>query len=244
LTPGLRIGSVPYLNAEPLLDGLDVSLRIEPSRLAKALLAGEVDAAVLPVGAALQHDLRVLPSCGVASDGAVQSVFLLHDLPFQQVGTVHPDPASVSSNLLARILVERFGSGRWDAVAPDQPAQGRVLIGDPALALKEWRGTDLGEAWKRLAGHPFVFAAWVLGPHVPELDWPAVDALFRAAAVRGVDALDTLSRHQQVVSPARSLEYLQNLRFLLDPRYRAGMELYARHAESLGVGSGKVRWAC
>jgi chorismate dehydratase len=244
VTAGLRIGSVPYLNAEPLLDGLQAELRVEPSRLAKALLAGEVDVAVLPVGAALRHDLRVLPSCGVASDGAVQSVFLLHEEPFGEIRTIHPDPASVSSNLLARILVERFGSGTWEERGREAPAQARVLIGDPALALKSWNGTDLGEAWKRFTGHPFVFAAWVIGPHVPDRDWKATDRALLEAAARGMEASPSLAAAQTVVSPGRALEYLRNLRFRLDDRYHSGMELYARHAASLGVGSGKVRWAC
>lgn len=244
MTPALRIGSVPYLNAEPLLDGLDIALRVEPSRLMDSLLSGAVDLAVLPVGAALRHDLRVLPSCGVACDGPVQSVFLLHEEPFETVSQVHPDPASVSSNLLARILVERFGSHRWEALPPEAPAQARVLIGDPALALSEWRGTDMGEAWMRFTGHPFVFAAWVIGPHVPETDWACVDAHLRAAAVRGISRFEALSRAQTVVAPARAHAYLENLRFLLDERFRTGMELYARYASDLGTGRGQVRWAC
>lgn len=244
LTPRLRIGSVPYLNAEPLLEGLDVAVRIKPSSLMEALLAGSVDLAVLPVGAALRHDLRVLPSCGVACDGPVQSVFLLHEEPFATLSRVYPDPASVSSNLLARILVERFGSGRWEVQPLDAPAQARVLIGDPALALAQWRGTDLGEAWKRFTGLPFVFAAWVIGPHVPETDWAAIDAQLRTAAQAGIAQFGRLALEQSVVSPARAQEYLENLRFLLDDRFRSGMELYARHAASLGVGRGQVRWAC
>jgi predicted solute-binding protein len=230
------------LNAEPLLDGLDISLRVEPSRLTQALLAGEVDVAVLPVGAALVHDLRVLPACGVACDGPVQSVFLLHEGPFHEVRTVHPDPASVSSNLLARILVENVGSGRWTVEPSESPAQGRVLIGDPALALESWRGTDLGQAWKDWTGLPFVFAAWILGPHVPSQDWTATNNCFLAAAKRS--SLEHLACEQAVVAPDRALAYLRNLRFLLDDRFHAGMELYARHAAALGVGSGKVRWAC
>lgn len=244
MTPRLRIGSVPYLNAEPLLEGLDVDMRIEPSRLMETLLSGAVDLAVLPVGAALHHDLRVLPSCGVACDGPVQSVFLLHDEPFESLSRVHPDPASVSSNLLARILVERYGSGKWESVPASEPAQARVLIGDPALALPHWNGTDMGEAWKRFTGHPFVFAAWVIGPHVQETDWQAIDAHLRAAALRGTAHFEKLAQAQSVVAPARAQAYLENLRFLLDDRFRAGMELYAREASTLGVGRGLVRWAC
>jgi chorismate dehydratase len=239
----LRIGSVPYLNAEPLLDGLDVSLRVEPARLTLSLLEGEVDLAVLPVGAALAHDLRVLRSCGVASDGPVNSVFLLHDGPFREVRLVHPDPASVSSNLLARILVERSGSGQWAETSLEY-SQAHVLIGDPALRLEHWTGTDLGEAWKRWTGLPFVFAAWVIGPHVPEQDWNAVDRTLQAAAERGTSALEKCASEQQVVASDRALEYLKGLRYHLDSSYHEGMNRYAQEAQRLGIGSGQVRFAC
>jgi len=239
----LRIGSVPYLNAEPLLEGLDVHLRVEPSRLTRCLLEGEVDLAVLPVGAALRHDLRVLRSCGVASDGPVNSVFLLHEIPFPKVRDVSPDPASVSSNLLARILVERAGSGQWHEVSP-AASQARVLIGDPALRLEDWKGTDLGAAWKAWTGLPFVFAAWVIGPHVPEQDWETVDRQMLAAAERGAAALEACALEQRVVSPERALEYLKGLRFRLDSSYHGGMNRYAQEARRLGIGSGQVRFAC
>ena len=241
---GLRLGSVPYLNAEPLLDGLEAEIRVEPSRLMGALLRGEVDVGVLSVGAALVHNLRVLPSCGVASDGPVGSVFLLHEVPFKEVRRVHPDPASVTSNLLARILVERAGSGAWEET--ETKAQGRVLIGDAALALENWLGTDLGEAWKDWSGLPFVFAAWVIGPGVPERDWTKVDAQLREAAERGMscEGRERCVKAQGVVGQKRAWEYLEGLRHRLDGRYREGMARYAHEAAQLGVGSGEVRWAC
>lgn len=241
---GLRLGSVPYLNAEPLLDGLEAEIRVEPSRLMGALLSGEVDIGVLSVGAALVHNLRVLPSCGVASDGAVGSVFLLHEMPFQEVRRVHPDPASVTSNLLARILVERAGSGTWEEAKAE--AQGRVLIGDAALSLESWLGTDLGKAWKDWTGLPFVFAAWVIGPRVAERDWAEVDAQLCEAAERGMSrqGRERCVAAQNVVGQKRAWEYLEGLRHRLDGRYREGMARYAREAAQLGVGSGEVRWAC
>ena len=241
---GLRLGSVPYLNAEPLLDGLDAEIRVEPSRLMGALLHGEVDIGVLSVGAALVHNLRVLPSCGVASDGPVGSVFLLHQCSFAELRRVHPDPASVTSNLLARILVERAGSGAWEDA--ELETQGRVLIGDAALALENWSGTDLGEAWKDWTGLPFVFAAWVIGPHVVERDWTEVDAQLREAAERGMsrEGRKRCVEAQSVVGQKRAWEYLEGLRHRLDGRYREGMARYAREAARLGIGSGEVRWAC
>jgi predicted solute-binding protein len=200
---------------------------------------------VLSVGAALVHDLRVLPSCGVASDGPVGSVFLLHEEPFGEVRRVCPDPASVTSNLLARILVERAGSGVW-AEDLSGTAQGRVLIGDAALALESWSGTDLGKAWKDWTGLPFVFAAWVIGPRVAERDWTEVDARLREAAERGMSrsGRERCVEAQTVVAPGRAREYLEGLRHRLDGRYREGMARYAREAARLGIGSGEVRWAC
>ena len=239
-----RLGSVPYLNAEPLLDGLEASLRVEPSRLMRSLLAGEVDVGVLSVGAALLHGLRILPSCGVASDGPVGSVFLLHEAPFCEVRRVRPDPASVTSNLLARILVERTGSGTWKEV--EQQEEGRVLIGDAALALEDWKGTDLGKAWKDWTGLPFVFAAWVVGPQVPDAGLEELDMELAAAAERGMSFQGRARcvREQRVVAPEAAHAYLAGLRHRLDLRFREGMDRYAVEAARLGIGAGEVRWAC
>ncbi len=241
----LRIGAVPYLNAAPLLSGIHADIQLVPSQLMNALLEGRVDLGILSVGAALRHDLRVLPSCGVASDGPVGSVFLLHDGPFSAVRRIRPDPASVSSNLLCRILVERTGSGHWQETAGTD-AEGRILIGDAALALTDWSGTDLGEAWKNWTGLPFVFAAWIAGPHVSSDALAEADAELREAAARGMseNGREQLALSQDIVPADRARNYLRNLRHQLDTRCREGMERYAEESARLGIGSGKVHWAC
>ena len=80
--PMLRLGSVPYLNARPLLSGLSgrpgISLLLlPPARLAAELREGSLDAALVPVLAPLTRTgYRLVEDLGIVSDGPVRSVLL------------------------------------------------------------------------------------------------------------------------------------------------------------------------
>ena len=80
--PKLKAAAVSFLNAWPLTEGLDRSDRIElvlaePSRCASLLEAGEVDLALLPVGALAGKDYEIVPGLAVGADGPVQTVLLV-----------------------------------------------------------------------------------------------------------------------------------------------------------------------
>ncbi len=130
----LRIATVPYLNARPLVWGLadrpDVTLRRgPPSGLAGLLRRGEADAALAPSieyfrlaaergerdRAGLKRGpvpgrstrLVALPIAAIGSRGAVGSVRLFGYAEPSRLRRVHLDPESRTSNALARILVSR-----------------------------------------------------------------------------------------------------------------------------------------
>src|SRR5690606_33959763 len=71
----LRVASVGFINARPLIAGLDqddsLDLRLDvPSRLLGRIRSGEADVALLPV-IDLQREpgLRVVPAGGIGCDG-------------------------------------------------------------------------------------------------------------------------------------------------------------------------------
>jgi predicted solute-binding protein len=241
---GLRLGAVPYLNAAPLVHGLDVKTAV-PSTLARWLDEGACDlAAALSIGATLDRpDWRVLPSLGVAADGPVRTVMILHEAPLETVRGLVLDPASRSSNLLARWIVQRL-SGHAPEIVPQGPA--RVVIGDPAFAHDPAEGTDMAQAWKDLTGLPFVFAGWVAGPalarepaRLREIDQ------FLSERIRDVDRdVEEIVVSQTVVPVGTARHYLtHNIRFSLDERFRAGADLFAAEMALLGEGAGAVPWA-
>lgn len=136
----LRLGSVRYLNAVPLIWRLDeiaaenqVTFHQEtaiPSVLAKKLVDGEYDVALIPVAEALRHSelIQVSDVC-IASEGAVGSVKLLSRRPLGQIRTIALDEASRSSAAMTMIyLHERIKnfpqavSLKWSELLPEASA--------------------------------------------------------------------------------------------------------------------------
>ena len=183
-----RIGTVSFLNAAPLSFGLDQRSDVElvrdlPARLAVRMENEELDAALIPVidyfrltaEARERHRHRplvVVPGIAIASRGPAESVCLFCRADYPLIRHVALDPASHTSNCLVRlILKESYGCRphyRWptpDPATEDRDSDAFLLIGDPALARPRHdfhHVLDLGEAWRRLMGLPFVYAVWVV----------------------------------------------------------------------------------
>ena len=191
---GLRYGSVPYLNAKPLLEGLADEVgpvRLEvPSVLTRLLRDGELDVALAPVVAAFENRALTIVEAGVvATHGAVGSVLLFSKTPPAEARVVALDESSRTSVALTRILF-RFlwdASPRYVPRPPDPDlthldADAALLIGDPALVAR-WEGPppiDLGHVWCEWTGLPFVFAAWLA--RTPAIANEVAVPLRRAAA--------------------------------------------------------------
>jgi chorismate dehydratase len=174
-----RLGAVAYLNARPLVYGLELksaqfALRFDaPSKCASLLHEQAIDLGMIPSIEFLRgHDpYRIVPDLGITSDGPVASVALFCRTPVESVRTIAADTSSRTSNALLRILcVERFGiDPEFVPMAPDVDAMlGRcdaaLIIGDPALFLdaeaRQLRKIDLGQEWTSMTGLPFVWAFW------------------------------------------------------------------------------------
>ena len=74
----LRIGSVPYLNSKPLIEGLENVLLLPPSDLSRALARGRVDVALVSSVEVFHHDWDYVRGVAVASPGKTDSVRLYH----------------------------------------------------------------------------------------------------------------------------------------------------------------------
>jgi len=203
----LRIGSVSFLNAKPLIYGLDevsgVELGLEvPSKLLDGMRRGRYDVALLPVIDYQRMDgLRLLTSGGIGCDGPTLTVRIFSPVPIEQIKTLACDTDSHTSVALARvILAEQYGI-RPEFVALDALREGqaaadvaKLLIGDkvvsqePARSLMPYQ-LDLGGAWKDLTGLPFVFAAWMARDGVELGDLPGV---LERAKVEGLAHVDQI----------------------------------------------------
>ncbi len=163
-----RIGSVPYLNARPLVHGLDPApLLLPPAPLADALHGGELDVALVPIAECLLHnEYDLVDGIAIAARNSVYSVILTSDKPREIWKSISLDPASRSSVLLTRVIVEFFWKQdiRYDTTGA--PTDARLIIGDPARDFRREYShasvIDLAEEWTRYTCLPFVFAVWAV----------------------------------------------------------------------------------
>ena len=259
----VRLGAVGYLNARPLVYGLDrspsFSLRFDvPSKCADLLHEGTIDVGLIPSIEYLRGaPLAIVPDLAIASKGPVASVMLYAMRPIADVRSIAMDTSSRTSVALVRVLCERLFkiAPAIESMAPDLPAMlarcdAALLIGDNALfrPSTEYRVpstvVDLGEAWTRLTRLPFVYAFWagkpgvLTGAHVRELQ----DARDRGVANAADVARDYLrdAPAQQALGAAYLLE---NIKYYLGDEERAGLELFYSYAAEIGIApEGAVRF--
>jgi chorismate dehydratase len=253
VTRPVRLGAVSYLNARPLVHGIDgdprVSLRFDlPSVCADLLARGEIDLGMVPsITYADRPDDRIVPAVCIGSDGKVASVAVYSRRSLRDVRSVALDSSSRTSAVLTRILCAKLWhiSPTFTPRAPDgesmlAAADAALLIGDPALFLDHRAlgadKTDLGEAWTGLTGLPFVWAFWSGPPSGADAE--VVSRLHRARDA-GVAAVDAIADAYCLGDPTRQAiarSYLRDhMRYELDPPSLTGLRAYYREAHALGL---------
>jgi chorismate dehydratase len=243
----LRIGCVAYLNARPLIEGLSDDLVLDhPANLVPALRSGSLDAALIPVRAILDDpSASVVDGVGIASEGPVLSVLLAHRGPLAGLRRVALDPASLTSSQLVRVVLERFldlrpvygpGPAPEDLGAPAE-GEGILKIGDQAIAFRRAHGDaleylDLGEAWTRATGLPFIYALWCLRPGLAQPE--AAAGRLRDAMERGIGRIDDLVA--DLPDPGFARLYLtRHIRHRIRVREKAGLARFAEELSALQV---------
>ena len=240
----VRLGAVDYLNARPLVYGLELqshrfSLRFDvPSKCGALLHEGSIDVGMIPSIEYLRghQAYRIVPDLGIVSSGPVASVAMFTSKPLNRIRTIAADTSSRTSHGLLQVLcIESFGiDAEFVPMPPDAGEMLRccdaaLLIGDTALFLDHsGRGLtkyDLGETWTELTGLPFVWAFWAGRPGVLSND--DVGEL-QAARNRGVVASDEIAR--EYCGPARASlcrAYLrENIRYGLGEREQEGLRYF------------------
>src|SRR5207249_7311125 len=104
-----RVASVSFLNARPLIEGLDrdpcVELLLDvPSALLGFLREGQADVGLLPViDYQRAEGLTIIPSGGIACDGATLTVRIFSRVPVVQLRSLACDPDSHTSVAVDRV---------------------------------------------------------------------------------------------------------------------------------------------
>lgn len=251
----IRVGVVEYLNARPLVHGLDshsdlFSLQFDvPARCAALLHEGAVDLALLPAIEYLRRPgYHVVPDVAVASTGPVASVALFTTRPTAAIRSIAIDSSSRTAVALLRVLCAQWFDiePKFVTMHPDLDAMlkrcdAALLIGDVALfteheTVVDLDKIDLGEEWTAMTGLPFVWAFWtgrsgaVRPEHVQALR-AARDA--GAAAVREVVAAHSPADEEQAEIAE---EYLRKyVQFALTEDGLAGVKRFFAAAADIGI---------
>jgi chorismate dehydratase len=176
----------------------------------------------------------LLPSLCVGSDGAVESVQLVTDVPLPAVRSIAVTGQSASSVVLVRTL---FGSA--EILPEGEGADARLMIGDQALrsAFDDPQPHhDLGALWRERTGLPMVFAVWAA-----RIGTPGLDELDRALA----GAVAEAHEHSADVARAAAVQYgypagylaryFEKLRYRFGERERAGLARFFELAHAAGA---------
>jgi len=200
IAPVCVLGSVPYLNARPLHWSIVEPIAfLEPTQLVVELAEGRLQAGLIPIVEVLENAeaYHIVNGVAIGSLNSVYSVVLTHTLPVVRLKTVALDPASKTSNQLLRVLLQKYYRLNPRYVSPDEPAEGQLIIGDPAIAYRrshpDERCLDLAQSWHAHTGLPFVFAVWAVRRDAPDAE--GIANKLRAAAKIGLAARDQIARN-------------------------------------------------
>ncbi|MBT5369162.1 MAG: menaquinone biosynthesis protein, partial [Nitrospinaceae bacterium] len=250
---GLKLGTVPYLNARPLTLALEghekVDLRAEPpAQLLPLLESGEIDGALISTFAMFHlPGARFVPGAGIVSRGRVRSIRLFCRKPPEDLKRVGLDNWSLSAANMTRVILKR----KWNAapeflpVDPEHPPRDDesldafLLIGDNALreAPGDFNVIDLGEAWDSFTGLPFVYALWVFragagGPEAARL----LQKALREGLARREEIVACAARELSYMDEAAARDYLTNcIRYDVGTNEEAGLSRYYEYLAEDGL---------
>ena len=250
------IASVSFLNAKPLVDGLEdepglTLLSYVPARLLDTLVERAAQVALCPVidFQLAPCDLAIVPAGCIGSDGATLTVRVFSHSPLEDLCRVHVDGDSHTSvALLQVVFAERYGRRlelstlRLRGVTgSDEPHDALLLIGDkvvrdePDPILYPFQ-LDLGEAWKDLTGLPFVFAIWMARADAELGDLPALLLRRRQANSRRIPEIVTAHARSLGWPDDLATRYLEDvLRFELGPQELESIQLFWSKCHALGL---------
>jgi len=250
----VRLGAVTYLNARPLVYGLEAHEQFQirydvPSECARLLHAHEIDLGLIPSIEYLRGPVPyiLVPGPAVTSRGPVASVAIYTRRDPKDIRTIAMDTSSRTSVALSTVMLRHRFNVMAEAVpmAPDLEAMltradAALIIGDAALFLPDGSAgahkIDLGEEWTAMTGLPFVYACWTGWPRVVSRE--DVTALQRARdeGVAQSNAVAAAYYPDDTPKQAVARRYLQdNIRYFLGSDELAGLTTFFDYASELDL---------
>lgn len=244
-----RISALSYSNTFPFVLGLNQLLVNEayildfevPSLTAERFFNGEVDMALVPVGALLSmSDYKIISNYCIGANGKVKTVCLYTNVHIEEIEKIYLDTDSRTSMRLVQILAKYFWkiSPIFVKLEPGQKIENNqavLLIGDKTFGVSDkYKFTfDLAEEWKKFTNLPFVFALWIAKNSVPDF---IVDNLNDALKF-GLSNIKELKNHFDLPVNSQEYEdYIENyIDYNLDETKKEAMKLFLDYAKEMGI---------
>lgn len=203
-----------------------------PARIARQLIDGEVDVALVPVAIIPRlKEYHIIADFCIGAEGPVASVCLFSEVPLQDIKRIYLDYQSRTSVALLKLLVRDHWKLNVELIETAEDYQDKItgtdaglVIGDRALAQRHVSPYiyDLAEAWIRFTSLPFVFAAWISNRPLPV----EFIQLFNDANSIGLNNIPAVVAEN--VSPGLDLTtyYTRNISYPLTPSKRQGMQKF------------------
>lgn len=260
----LRLGKIGFLNVLPIYHPLEAGIVSHPfeivsghpAKLNGLMARGELDLSVVSSVEYARNPERyfVIPDLSIGCFGAVQSVLLLSRTPIGLLGgerILATTQSHTSVSLLkilfhvcmGRELVLESGNCT-EAVACSEPPVAFLAIGDEALRLRNDPRypfqMDLGEAWHRWTGLPFVFALWVVQRRAVErMHGKMMEAVRSLLAAKSWgqthrEEICRIAARSGIMNEDGLSAYYQALHFDLDEGERRALDLFFHHLQAIG----------
>ncbi len=260
----LKLGKIGFLNVLPIYHPLETGIvphpfeivSGHPAKLNGLMAGGQLDLSVVSSVEVARNPERyfVIPDLSIGCLGAVQSVLLLSRKPIELldgqriVATTQSHTSIALLKILFQVRMRQKLSlepgNCTEAVASDNPPEAFLAIGDEALRLREDPRypcqMDLGEAWHRWTGLPFVFALWVVQRRTVERAQTsltrAIQSLHAAKAwgQAHIDEVCAIAARSGILDEHGLRSYYQALRFDLNEAEKRGLNLFFQYLQVVG----------
>jgi chorismate dehydratase len=227
----MRIAAIRYINTLPLIFGMEYNPNLTlvfdtPSLCFEKLIKKEVDVALIPIiGTQMDPSIRAIKGLGIAAFQRTESVYIFATKSLDHVETVLADPSSLTSVLLAKIILhEKYGndpqflSGNAENIHEVLRLFDAVLmIGDDAILADktDYDHYDLATEWYSITGFPFIFAVWAANRALSDEEKDVFHNAYRQAKENWPQVYDIAARMLSVDVEFLKRYYNENLRYHL-----------------------------
>lgn len=244
LNKKVKVGVVSYLNARPLLYGLQKSemepyvelIEDNPAALARKLMDGEIDLGLIPVAVIPRlPEHHIVGNYCIGAEGEVATVCLFSEVPLEEIETVYLDYQSRTSVALLQWLMKEYWGIAPNVVhAKDESYREKIngttaglVIGNRAFEQRKVSTFiyDLGSEWKKITGLPFVFAAWV---STKKLSDDFIER-FDASNALGLNHIDEIAAAENFSLYDLKKYFHNQISYELTERKRKGMDLFLQY---------------